>query len=53
MTEVEHEGTLLTVTVTVGITVVQMGDTLDSVVERADALMYRSKTNGKDRVTTG
>ncbi|MBQ2697261.1 MAG: GGDEF domain-containing protein [Clostridia bacterium] len=53
MTEVEHEGTLLTVTVSVGITVVQMGDTLDSVVERADALMYRSKKNGKDRVTTG
>ena len=43
----------LSVTVSVGITVVRSGDTVDSILERADALMYKSKANGKNRVTIG
>lgn len=44
-------GETLKVTVSVGVTVVKSGDTLDSVVKRADALMYKSKEEGKNRVS--
>ena len=52
-TEVPYEDTPLHVTVSVGITVVRQEDTPQSIVERADALMYESKKNGKDRLTSG
>ena len=42
----------LSVTVSVGITVVRDGDTVDSIIARADQLMYQSKTAGKNRVTS-
>ena len=51
-TEVTWEGKGLNVSVSVGITVVRQEDTVDSVVERADDLMYHSKKNGKNRVST-
>lgn len=41
------------VTVSVGATMVMNGDTVDSVVERVDRLMYKSKKGGKNRVTFG
>ncbi len=50
-TEVVHEGQALNVSVSVGITAVRPEDTIDGIVERADALMYRSKDEGKNRVT--
>lgn len=43
----------LHVSVSVGITAVRPGDTIDSLVARADKLMYRSKKEGKNRVTCG
>lgn len=51
-TEIPHEGSPLRVTVSVGITVAQPGDTAESIVSRADRLMYRSKKEGKNRIST-
>jgi diguanylate cyclase (GGDEF)-like protein/PAS domain S-box-containing protein len=39
-------------TVSVGATVARMSDTVDSVLRRADALMYASKRQGRNRLTT-
>ena len=50
-TEIDHEGESLKVTVSVGVTVGKTGDTAESVVERADHLMYQSKEAGKNKVT--
>ncbi len=41
------------ITVSVGVTEAQIDDTEDSLYRRADALLYRSKENGKNRVTIG
>ncbi len=43
----------ISVTISIGATEVIRGDTVESIVRRADQLMYQSKTNGKNRVTTG
>ncbi|MBQ4346971.1 MAG: GGDEF domain-containing protein [Firmicutes bacterium] len=51
-TEVPYDRGILRVSVSVGITVVRPEDTLESIVERADSLMYMSKKGGKNRVTT-
>lgn len=48
---VTDKGEELSVTVSVGITVVRKGDTVESIVKRADEYMYTSKENGKNRVT--
>ena len=40
------------VTVSVGATMAVPGETADDLVERADQLMYASKRNGRNRVTT-
>ena len=45
------ESESLSVTVSVGMTIVQNEDDLKSIIERADCLMYDSKVLGKDRVT--
>lgn len=50
-TQVAYDGGALNVSISVGITEVKPGDTIDSLVERADGLMYRSKKEGKNRVT--
>lgn len=52
-TEVISGGERLSVSVSVGITFVRRGDTAESVIERADELMYKSKREGKNRVTCG
>ena len=44
-------GEPLSVTVSVGITTVREDDTIESMVERADHLMYKSKTMGKNCVS--
>ena len=41
----------LSVTVSVGITVVNPKDLIDDIIERADKLMYKSKENGRNKVT--
>jgi len=48
---IEHQGNQIGITASVGITTLRFGDTLESVVSRADALMYKSKEAGKDRYT--
>ena len=52
-TEIMHDGQSLNVSVSVGITVACRGDTIGSILKRADLLMYQSKQNGKNRVTVG
>lgn len=42
-----HHGQTLSVSASVGITNAQPGDTPDSIVARADAMMYHRKANGK------
>jgi len=49
---IPYEGEDLSVTVSLGVTLACDGDTLESIVNRADALMYESKQDGKNRVTT-
>lgn len=49
--QVEVEGGTLGVTISLGGTVFQPGDTMDTIIARADSLMYQSKTSGRDRVT--
>ncbi len=41
------------VTISIGATLAQKSDTVDSIIKRADELMYQSKLNGKNRVTIG
>jgi len=43
----------LSVTISIGGTLVRENDTIESIVDRADRLMYQSKTNGRNRVTIG
>jgi len=50
-TEVMNGDEPLKVTISVGITAVRPDDTEESVVERADELMYKSKREGKNRVS--
>ncbi len=41
----------LKVTISIGSTLFQPEDTIDSVINRADALLYRSKSEGRNKVT--
>ncbi len=41
----------LRVTISLGATLARAGDTVDSIIKRADGLMYRSKQEGRNRVT--
>ena len=50
--QLEHNGKTLSVTSSLGVTIAKPDDTIDSVVKRADELMYQSKEKGKNRVTT-
>jgi len=47
------DGSRLSATISIGGTLVLKDDTLDSVVDRADRLMYRSKADGRNRFTIG
>lgn len=51
-TEINYGSKPLHVTISVGVTTVKMEDTAGSIVDRADRLMYESKTRGKNRVTS-
>jgi diguanylate cyclase (GGDEF)-like protein/PAS domain S-box-containing protein len=44
---------ILSTTISIGGTLVREDDTIDSMVERADRLMYQSKTEGRNRITIG
>jgi diguanylate cyclase (GGDEF)-like protein/PAS domain S-box-containing protein len=43
----------LSATISIGGTLVRKTDTIDSVVDRADRLMYQSKANGRNCITIG
>lgn len=44
--------TALHVTISVGATLLRLDDSVDAVLRRADKLMYQSKTNGRNMVTS-
>ncbi len=52
-TEINHGKDQLHVTLSLGVTTATIHDTADSIVARADQLMYESKKQGKNRVTSG
>jgi diguanylate cyclase (GGDEF)-like protein len=49
--DIEADGKLLRVTISVGASVVRASDDAASLVARADELLYRSKADGRNRVT--
>jgi len=46
-------GEKISVTASIGAALARETDTLESIIERADQLMYQSKQGGRDRVTVG
>jgi diguanylate cyclase (GGDEF)-like protein/PAS domain S-box-containing protein len=50
---VRAEDQLLSITVSLGATLALPSDDIETLVKRADNLMYRSKTNGRNQVTVG
>jgi diguanylate cyclase (GGDEF)-like protein/PAS domain S-box-containing protein len=48
-----ENGLTLKVTVSIGATLAESTDTAESIVKRADTLLYRSKANGRNRCTIG
>jgi diguanylate cyclase (GGDEF)-like protein/PAS domain S-box-containing protein len=52
-TYVSAEAETVNVTVSMGVTRVRRGDTLESLVHRADQLMYQSKAKGRNFVSSG
>lgn len=51
-TVIHYEDFDFSVSVSVGVTVARVSDTLESVIKRSDELMYRSKQSGRNCVTT-
>ncbi|MBQ9495854.1 MAG: GGDEF domain-containing protein [Treponema sp.] len=52
-TSVTMNGAQIGVSISVGITVVRQNDTMSSIINRADSLMYSAKESGKNRVNVG
>lgn len=48
-----HDREKLKVTISIGATLFSEGDSLDEVVKRADQLLYKSKNEGRNRVSLG
>jgi diguanylate cyclase (GGDEF)-like protein/PAS domain S-box-containing protein len=51
--EIDHSDQKIKVTISIGATVATLDDSVESLVHRADELMYKSKTEGRDRATLG
>ncbi|BBG65405.1 diguanylate cyclase (GGDEF domain) with PAS/PAC sensor [Hydrogenimonas sp.] len=45
-----YKGKVIRITLSMGLTAHQKGDTLESMIERADAAVYQAKNEGKDRL---
>ncbi|MCF6201478.1 MAG: diguanylate cyclase [Hydrogenimonas sp.] len=45
-----YKGNIIRITLSMGLTSHQKGDTLESMIERADAAVYQAKREGKDRL---
>ena len=50
---IRDNGLTLKVTVSIGATLAGQTDTADSIIKRADTLLYKSKENGRNRCTVG
>lgn len=50
---INHDGRILRVTISVGATLVSEGDNIESLIKRADALLYKSKAAGRNCATKG
>lgn len=50
---IKHDETTLQVTISVGATLVNETDTVESVIKRADELLYKSKASGRNCLTIG
>ncbi len=50
-TEINYGDEQLNVTVSVGVTIAKADDNIESIIDRADHLMYKSKNAGKNRVS--
>ncbi len=48
-----HDGRPLHVTVSIGATIADAAEEIDSLLQRADTLLYQSKANGRNQVCTG
>jgi diguanylate cyclase (GGDEF)-like protein/PAS domain S-box-containing protein len=48
-----HNNINIHVTISIGATMVRSDDTVDSLIKRADSLMYQSKKNGRNKLTLG
>jgi diguanylate cyclase (GGDEF)-like protein len=48
-----HENERLHVTISIGATLVNHDDTIESLTKRADTLLYESKRKGRNRLTIG
>ncbi len=49
-TKYESEGQTISPTISLGVSSLQPGDTIDSLIRRADEALYRAKKQGKNRV---
>jgi len=47
------ENVQLHVTISIGATIVQNDDTMETLLKRADTLLYKSKNTGRNRLTMG
>jgi diguanylate cyclase (GGDEF)-like protein/PAS domain S-box-containing protein len=48
-----HENHKLSVNISIGATMAEAGDTIESLIKRADSLLYCSKEQGRNRLTFG
>jgi PleD family two-component response regulator len=49
---VHYDGRMIQITASAGVTVMQPGDSLEEMLRRADDLLYRAKSGGRNLVVT-
>ncbi len=48
-----NDGNKISVTISLGGTIIAQNDTIDTIIERADKLLYTSKQTGRNKITVG